>query len=213
MDIDTSSPCWSFFRKVNAQSSTLCITPPVGESLALTQRLSRLLLALAQFFRSRQTLSEVWTLYNAATAVVADLSLQTKQASGLVCGTLPSSQDTIHWRSEHLVADHQGRRGFKFALTLTLIMNGVLSTHYPQSQSLANFRNRFTNDCEAVPAKAEQLMPMGAGFMGMFFDHVWAVGARAAEAPAAWDMYGTETVNRQSTTFSKRLETTLESLL
>ena len=213
MEIDTSSRCWNFFQKVNAQSSTLCINSPAGEPLALTQRLSRLLLALAQFFRSRQTLSEVWTLYNTATAVVADLSMQAKQSSDLVHGTPPGSQDAVVSSSEHVVADSRGMRGFKFALTLTLIMNGVLSTHYPQLKSLAEFRSQFTNDASQPSIKAEQLMPMGAGFMGIFFDHVWAIEDQAAEVQAAWDIYGTDTAKRRSNTFSKKLEHTLESLL
>jgi hypothetical protein len=104
-------------------------------------------------------------------------------------------------------------RGFKFALTLTLIMNGVLSVHYPDSEDLASFRRRFTDETLPPPAKAGQLMPMGAGFVSMFLDHVWAVEYEAANIPAAWDIYGKGSANERSTAFSKRLENTLESLL
>ena len=156
-------------------------------------------------------MSEVWTLYNTATAVVLDLSMQTKQARGSAHEMLTCSREVVDPESEHAVADIRGMRVFKFALTLTLIMNGVLSTHYPHSESLAGFRNRFAN--EAISKKAEHLMPMGTGFMGIFFDHVWAIEDQTDGVSAAWDIYGTEAASRGSTTFSKRLEDTLESLL
>jgi hypothetical protein len=92
-------------------------------------------------------------------------------------------------------------------------MNGVLSTHYPDSEGLASFRRRFTDEAVPPSAKAGQLMPMGAGFVGMFLDHVWAMEAGATDAPAAWDIYGKGLANDRSTAFSKRLEHTLESLL
>jgi hypothetical protein len=196
---------------VNAQSATLCITPPAGEQLALTQRLSRLLLALAQFFRSGQILSEVWTLYNTATAVVADLSMRAKEASDQPHATLSNSESDVDTRSERRMSGCQGLRGFKFALTLTLLINRVLGTHFPRSKSLADFRHQFAN--EALPTNAEQLMPKGAGFMGTFLDHIWATEDQTTEAPGAWDSLGAETANRRSITFSKKLESTLESLL
>lgn len=153
MNIDTSSPCWSFFRKVNARSSTLTITSPAGQPLDLTQKLSRLLSALAYFLRSEHTLSEVWTMYNICATVVADLSLQVKQVGNMASHETPAdSRDTVSSKSEEsarVTAANQNMRGFKFALTLTLIMNGVLSTHYPDSEGLASFRRRFTD--EAVP--------------------------------------------------------------
>ena len=217
MNIDASSRCWSFFKKVNAQSSSLRIASPAGEPLDLTQRLCQLLSALAYFFRSEQTLSEVWTLYHVSKTVVADLSLQAKQMSAMALHQTPAnSHNAIGSRSEeftHVTAANQSVRGFKFALTLTLIMNGVLSTHYPDSESLAEFRRQFTKEALPPSTKAGQLMPMGAGFVGMFLDHVWAIEDETAEVPAAWDIYGKETANKQSTAFSKRLEDTLESLL
>lgn len=217
MNIDTSSPCWSFFRKVNARSSTLSITSPAGEPLDLTQKLSRLLSALAYFLRSEQTLSEVWKMYKICATVVADLSLQVKQLDVTASHKTPAdSHDPISSRSEelkHVTAAKQSMRGFKFALTLTLIMNGVLSTHYPDSEGLANFRRKFTDEAFPPATKAGQLMPMGAGFVGMFLDHVWAMEAGAVDAPAPWDIYGKGLANERSTAFSKRLEHTLESLL
>lgn len=217
MNIDTSSPCWSFFRKVNARSSTLTITSPAGEPLDLTQKLSRLLSALAYFLRSEQTLSEVWTMYNICATVVADLSLQVKQVDDMASHETPAdSRDAVSSRPEEsarVTAANQNMRGFKFALTLTLIMNGVLSTHYPDSEGLASFRRRFTDEAVQPSAKAEQLMPMGAGFVGMFLDHVWAMEAGVTDAPAAWDIYGKALANERSNAFSKRLEHTLESLL
>lgn len=104
-------------------------------------------------------------------------------------------------------------RGFKFALTLTLIMNGVLSIHYPDCEDLADFRRKFTDETLPPSAKAGQLMPMGAGFVSMFLDHVWAIEYDAADTSAAWDIYGTGSAKERSTAFSKRLENTLESLL
>ena len=217
MNIDTSSPCWSFFRKVNAQSSTLHITSPAGEPLDLTQKLSRLLSALAYFLRSEQTLSEVWKMYNICATVVADLSLQVKQADVMASRGPPAdSHGAVSSRCEgpaHVIVASQSMRGFKFALTLTLIMNGVLSTHHPDCEDLARFRSQFTDEAVPPSAKAGQLMPMGAGFVGMFLDHVWAMEAGAADAPAPWDIYGKGFANERSTAFSKRLEQTLESLL
>jgi hypothetical protein len=217
MNIDTSSPCWSFFIRVNARSSTLRITSLAGEPLGLTERLGRLLSALAYFFRSDQTLSEVWKMYNIAITVVADLSLQVKQMDGMASHELPADpHDATSSRSEehaNVKAANQSMRGFKFALTLTLIMNGVLSTHYPDCEKLANFRRDFTDETLPPSAKAGQLMPMGAGFVGMFLDHVWAIEDDAADTPAAWDVYGKGLANERSTAFSRRLEKTLESLI
>lgn len=213
MDIDVSSRCWSFFQNVNAQCATLSITSPIGESLVLTQRLSRLLLAIADFFRSKQTLSEVWTLYKISTAVVEDLSQQSVETSvAASCAALDSAHDDVGSRSEHVMVGGQGMRGFKFALTLTLIMNGVLSTHFPDCKSLADFRRRFTNETFSMPVNLGQLMPMGTGFMGMFFDHVWAMEDQTA-SQAGWDTCGTRTASIRSTTFSRKLENTLEALL
>ena len=183
----------------------------------LTQKLSRLLSALAYFLRSEQTLSEVWKMYKICATVVVDLSLQVKQLDVTASHKTPAdSHDPISSRSEelkHVTAAKQSMRGFKFALTLTLIMNGVLSTHYPDSEGLANFRRKFTDEAFPPATKAGQLMPMGAGFVGMFLDHVWAMEAGAVDAPAPWDIYGKGLANERSTAFSKRLEHTLESLL
>jgi hypothetical protein len=150
-------------------------------------------------------------MYNIAATVVADLSLQAKQINGTTSQGIPAaSHDAI---SSSAKAVRQSMRSFKFALTLTLIMNGVLSTHYPDCEKLANFRREFTDDTLPPTAKAGQLMPMGAGFMGMFFDHVWAIEYNAADTPAAWDIYGKGIANERSTAFSRRLEDTLESLI
>jgi hypothetical protein len=54
---------------------------------------------------------------------------------------------------------------------------------------------------------------MGAGFVSMFLDHVWAVEYEAANVPAARNIHGIGSTNERSTAFSKRLENTLESLL
>ena len=217
ININTSSPCWSFFQKVNSRSSTLRITSPAGEPLGLTERLGRLLSALAYFFRSDQTLPEVWKMYNIATAVVTDLSMEVKQTNAMTSHETPADpHDATSSNSEehtHAKAANQSMRGFKFALTLTLIMNGVLSTHYPDCEKLANFRRQFTDETLPPSAKAGQLMPMGAGFVGMFLDHVWAIEDDAADVPAAWDIYGKGLANERSSAFSRRLEKTLESLI
>ena len=157
-------------------------------------------------------------MYNICATVVTDLSLQVKQVDDVVAshGTPAASHDAISLTSEehaHVKAANQNMRGFKFALTLTLIMNGVLNIHYPDSESLANFRRRFADEAVPPSAKVGLLMPMGAGFVGMFLDHVWAMEAGASGAPAAWDIYGKEFADERSTAFSKRLEHTLESLL
>ena len=202
---------------MNCRSSTLRITSAAEEPMGLMQRLCRLLSALANFFRSEQTLADVWTMYNICASVVTDLSSQDGEMNAMASHELPAdSRDVNSPLSEghgHAAAANQSMRGFKFALTLTLIMNGVLSVHYPDSESLASFRRRFTDETLPPPAKAGQLMPMGAGFVGMFLDHVWAVEYEAANVPAAWDIYGKGSANERSTAFSKRLENTLESLL
>lgn len=185
--------------------------------MGLMQRLCRLLSALANFFRSEQTLSDVWTMYNICANVVKDLSPQDDLVNAMALHEMSAcSHDAIGSISErhaYATAASQRMRGFKFALTLTLIMNGVLSIHYPDCEDLADFRRRFTDETLPPSAKAEQLMPMGAGFVSMFLDHVWAIEYDAADAPAAWDIYGTGIVKERSTAFSKRLENTLESLL
>ena len=156
-------------------------------------------------------------MYNICATVVADLSSQIKKVDDLASHATPAEpNDAVSSRSgepARVPAANQNMRGFKFALTLTLIMNGVLSTHYPDSEGLASFRRRFTDEAVPPSVKAGQLMPMGAGFVGMFLDHVWATKAGAADAPAAWDIYGKGLANERSTAFFKRLEHTLESLL
>jgi hypothetical protein len=210
-NIDANSRCWSFFNAVNARNATIRYTQPTGGCIALTQRLSRLLSALAIFTQSEHTLPEVWTLYGIATSVVADLSARINQPDDLKPHSrLGDSLDGSNTKPELFAVDERDLRCFKFAVTLTLIFNGVLSTHFPNCDDLAKFRQRFTN---ATSSKAEQLMPMGVGFMGHFLSNVWAIGEETTASQEAWDTYGPKSATRRSIAFSQRLENTLESLL
>jgi hypothetical protein len=95
-------------------------------------------------------------------------------------------------------------------LTVTLVFNGVLSTHYPDCEDLAKFRQRYTN---ATSSKAKHPMAMGVGFMGQFLGNVWAIEDETTAPQAAWDMYGTSIATKPSSAFSQKLEDMLESLL
>jgi hypothetical protein len=169
LDINSESPCWSFYRAANARIATIKFTQPAGRSLTLMPRLSRLLLALANFFRAEQILSDIWILYRGATTVVTDLSVHLIQSNDL-------ASDTIRGHCAHGPvtgprcggAGSQDIHGFKFALTLTLIINGVLSSHYSDNEDLADFRRRYSNDKFSISEETEQLMPIGAGFMSLF---------------------------------------------
>jgi hypothetical protein len=196
---------------VNARTATIRFTQPTGESLALTQRLSRLLFDLAIFFRSEHTLSDIWTLYGTATTVIADLSARISQSNDSTPhSTLGDLHDGTGAKPEPFAVDERDLRGFKFALTLTLIINATLSAHYPDCDDLTKFRQRFAN---ATSSKAELLMPMGVGFMGQFLSNVWAIGEETTAPQEAWDIYGTDSAARRSNAFSQKLEGTLESLL
>jgi hypothetical protein len=196
---------------VNARTATIRFTQPTGESLALTQRLSRLLFDLAIFFRSEHRLSDVWTLYGTATTVIADLSARIDQSNDSVPhSTLGDLHDGTGAKPEPFAVDERDLRGFKFALTLTLIINATLNAHFPDCDDLTKFRQRFAN---ATSSKAELLMPMGVGFMGQFLSNVWAIGEETTAPQEAWDIYGTESAARRSNAFSQKLEGTLESLL
>jgi hypothetical protein len=209
-NVDANSRCWSFFNAVNARTATIRFTQPTGESPALFQRLSLLLFELAIFFRSNQALSDVWRLYGIATTVIADFSARISQSNDLTPhATLGDSHDGTGAKPESFAVDERDLRGFKFALTLTLIINGTLSIHYPDRDDLVKFRQQFTN---AIPSKAELLMPMGVGFMGQFLSNVWAIEDTTAPQEA-WDTYGTDFATRRSNAFSQKLEGTLESLL
>lgn len=211
LDVDANSRCWRFYDTVNARTATLSLTQPAGTSLVFTQRLSRLLVAVAAFFRSKRTPSEVWTLYETSTAVVADLSVQSHHLNDLAShATLESVRLDPGTSYEIAGVGDKDLRGFKFALTLTLVMNGVLREVFPENNSLANFKQQFTS---RLPLKGEQLMPIAAGFMGMFLSHVWAIDDETAALQAAWDIYGTESAARRSIAFSQRLESSLKSLL
>lgn len=213
-DIQPDCRCWSFFRKVNAQTATVGFLEPTGESLALVQRLSRLLLALGEFFRSNQALTDVWRLYNVATSVVTDLSREIQAMKDAASHALIALSEAGYGaQPEFIGVSNYGLRAFKFALTLTLIMNHTLSVHNPQSVSLKEFRRQHTNEVLPISTKSGQLAPMGVGFMGVFLSHVWEIENETTSRRAAWDLYGTEQARKRSTTFSAKLEGSLESLL
>lgn len=210
--IDASSRCWSFYNTVNARTATVHFTQPTGEPLELTQRLSRLLLALAEFFRSKRTLCEVSTLWQIAKEVVIDFSAQVKQSSE----TSPHAMLQGDPGTGNKLAAAGGRdlRAFKLALTLTLIINGTLSARFPERHDLMDFRRQFAHE---IHLKEAQLMPLGTGFVGLFLSHVWAIEAETKCSQAALEMElemdGREFASQRSTTFFQNLENTLESLL
>jgi hypothetical protein len=210
-NIDVNSRCWSFFNAVNTRNAAIDFTQPTGGCMALTQRLSRLLSALAIFTQSKHTLPEAWTLYGIATTVVADLGARIEQSNDLTPhATLGEMHDGSNPKAELFAVDERDLRCFKFVLTVTLVFNGVLSTHYPDCEDLAKFRQRYTN---ATSSKAKHPMAMGVGFMGQFLGNVWAIEDETTAPQAAWDMYGTSIATKPSSAFSQKLEDMLESLL
>lgn len=214
VDIEQQSRCWNFFNKVNAQTATVKFIEPAGESLVLVQKLSRMLLALFAFFRSRQTLPDVWLMYNTAADVVEGLSREVHAmrdaASHERIIDLQGGNDA---QLELVPVNRHGLSAFKFALTLTLIMNATLSIHYPHSMGLRDFRRRYTDEALPIVMKAGQLAPMGVGFIGVFLSHVWAIEHEMTQQSEPWDIYSTESATKRSMTFSKKLESSLESLL
>lgn len=209
--IDANSQCWSFYNTVNARTATVHFAQPNREPMALTQRLSRLLLALAEFFRSKRTLCEVLMLWQTAKEVVIDFSAQVNQSSDTSShATLGNPQDDLGTGNKLVAVGDRDLRAFKLALTLTLIINGVLSARFPERHDLTDFRREFANE---ISLKDAQLMPLGTGFIGIFLSHVWAIEEETKHSQAAWDMDGTEFAPRRSTTFFRNLENTLESLL
>lgn len=152
-------------------------------------------------------------MYDTAADVVDGLSREIHANQDASHAPLVDLQDDHEVRSELLPVNRHALRAFKFALTVTLIMNATLSTHYPNDVSLRDFRRRYTDDAMSIVMKGGQLAPMGVGFIGVFLSHVWAIENETAQHPEPWDIYGTGCATKRSTTFSKRLEGSLESML
>jgi len=215
LNVDASSRCWTFYNSVICQTTAIDVSGSTGPEHALTRRLAKLVSAIADFLLSSRSVSELWRLYRAATTLVAELSPrcdQTHAAEDASIRATPASG----MPPETLTSNRRDTRCFTFALTNALLMNAVLSVHYPEATELASFRQQYASKVLPLSMKPGQLKPIGAGFVGVFLGHVWDTdpGKMTGGGQSIPDtLDGTNSASHRSTAFSRRLESTLQGML
>ena len=213
LNVNKSSRCWNLYNSVISQTSIMNISQSAGSEFALTQRLAKLIGAIADFLLSPRSVSELWRLYRVAATLVAEFSQRCDRTY-----TRDASPDpTSELPPEPTPADRLDTRCFIFALTNALLMNAVLSVHYPNATELTEFRASHASRVLPLSMKSSQLKPIGAGFVGVYLSHVWDTDfeefAAGGGRETGSDGRGSDSAVRRSVAFSGRLEGTLQGML
>lgn len=214
VEIDETSPCWTFFNMAIAQKNNIGPSEPLSEEFALTQKSSWLLSGLASFLRPPGSVTGAKNFYDIATSTTTKLNQRFEQTRDLISNPPHAiGQEGSRDTPELMRAYGQDMRSYGLSLTVALIMNGVLSMHDPSSNHLICVRRHHSKEVLSLATEAAHLKPIGAGFVGVYLSAVWAVDTEArASVEALWETHGADFMARRSIAFSKKLRDTLQAL-
>lgn len=173
----------------------------------LTTELSQLFAGLSDFLLSERSLAELWTFYMIATVIVTAFDQRPHRATSE--NTQPS-QTSSHdpKRSTQAPASIQHETGtpsYRFCLTIALLMNNVLYSHYPDAPDLVSFRQKYSDDIVQLSSDPGKLKPIGAGLVGIYLGAFWTANAERRDSAA-----DSGCQQRKSSEFSQVLEQALQ---
>lgn len=184
--IDEASRCWSFYNKTVAETAAMTCSESSSPLTTMTTELSQLFAGLSDFLLSKRSLAELWTFYMIATLIVTAFDQRPHRAgSENRQPSQGSSHDTK--RSTQAPASIQRETGtpsYRFCLTIALLMNNVLYTHYPDAPDLISFRQKYSDDIVQLSSDPGKLKPIGAGLVGIYLGAFWIANAERRDSAA-----------------------------
>lgn len=155
VEIDETSPCWTFFNMAIAQKNKIGPSEPLSEEFALTQKSSWLLSGLASFLRPPGSVTGAKNFYDIATSTTTKLNQRFEQTRDLISNPPHAiGQEGSRDTPELMRAYGQDMRSYGLSLTVALIMNGVLSMHDPSSNHLICARRHHSKEVLSLATEA-----------------------------------------------------------